>query len=91
MLQATVQGSFLFGGKHRRAGEIIPPSELAGVSQSTIDALVTQKLMVLSEEGSEPAKSTAEEIATLKEDVAELKALLQQVIDALPASKKKSA
>lgn len=51
MLQATVQGHFKFLGKMRKTGDILTAEDLAQTTTNARDALVSQKLIVLSEDG----------------------------------------
>lgn len=56
MLIATCQSQFLFLGKKRNPGDVITAEELAKASSTARDALVSQKMIVLSEEGA-PAQA----------------------------------
>lgn len=62
MLQATVQGNFLFLGKKRKSGEIISSKELqdalnaepAKTTMTAINALKNAKLIILSDDNDAP-------------------------------------
>lgn len=45
MQQATVQGRFPFKGQDRLPGDVLTADDFAGVSQTVIDALISQRLI----------------------------------------------
>ena len=64
MLVATVQRHMpKFLGKPRMTGDLITSEELGQCTQTTIDALVGQKFILLSDDGMRPTARTSDQKA----------------------------
>lgn len=87
-LQAHVQGRFTFNGRDVGPGDVIVASELSCASQTAIDALVGQKLVVLKPVGDDGVETADDRIPALRASVDRLSGELAALKTALPAAVK---
>lgn len=88
MIEATVQGRFPFLGKMRVPGDVITADELVGVSKQVIDALASQKLLVLSGDTSAPGPHDPQAVSHLNARIDKLADQLAKESEARAADAK---